>query len=310
MQGTITKTKLKGGRISWGYVHDAGRDANGKRIQIARRGFKFKKDAEDALRDAIPADSRDSNVVRKDHRPFEVVFNMWLEQHGATHWGKATAESNTKRAGYAIRMFGMVPVQMLTSMRLERDFATMLAKGGRKTKQHPDGGPLSPKTVREIAALVSQALDKAVKWKLIEKNPMVDVDRPTAHEKEVQILEPEQYEAYLNRVQGTRYYALSVFAADAGCRRGELLALTWKDIDLNSGMVAISKSLSETKDGLEIKTPKSRKSGSSVYPEARLRSYWITGCDSRKSSGYMAPTISGTISCSQLPRAISTSRRR
>lgn len=50
-------------------------------------------------------------------------------------------------------------------MALEQHFDSLLVSGGRKTAEHPDGGPLSPKTVREIAALVSQALDKAVKEK-------------------------------------------------------------------------------------------------------------------------------------------------
>ena len=60
-------------------------------------------------------------------------------------------------------------------------------------------------------------------------------------------------------MQGTRYYALSVFAADSGCRRGELLALKWSDIDLKSGVVSVSKSVSRTQSGLEIKVTKSRK---------------------------------------------------
>jgi integrase len=137
--------------------------------------------------------------------------------------------------------------------------SALYSRRGVETAKYPEGRPLSPKTVREIAALVAQALDKAVKWKLIERNPMDDVDRPTAHRKEAHFPEPDEYEKYLNRVQGTRYYALSVFAAAAGCRRGELLALRWPDIDPKSGVVTISKSVSQTKAGLEIKTTKSRR---------------------------------------------------
>jgi integrase len=144
-------------------------------------------------------------------------------------------------------------------MRIEQDFGKLLAKGGRKTKEHPEGNPLSAKTVREIAALVSQALKKAVKWRKIERNPMEDVELPTAHKREVEIPQQDEYEKYLNRVRGTRYYAMSVFAAASGCRRGELLALTWRDIDPRSGVVTIAKSLSQTKEGLEIKVTKTRK---------------------------------------------------
>jgi hypothetical protein len=98
-----------------------------------------------------------------------------------------TAEQNVKRGTYSIRKFGDVPIQKLSAMRIEQDLHTLLMKGGQKTKEYPDGRPLSPKTVREVAALVSQCLDKAVKWKIIERNPMQDVERPKTHEKEVQI---------------------------------------------------------------------------------------------------------------------------
>jgi integrase len=255
MTGTIIKTKLKGGRISWGYAFDVDRDQNGKRQKKVRKGFATKHEAADALREAL-GDYEKGGVVEKDPRTFETFFNSWLAQHGAAHWGQMTREQNNRRAAYAVRMFGTVPLQKLTHMRLEQSFATLLAKGGTNTPKHPEGRPLSPKTVNAVAALVAQALDKAVKWKLIEHNPMDDIERAKVRKREVQLIEPDAYEKYLNRVQGTRYYAFSVFAAASGCRRAELLALKWPDIDPKSGVVTISNSLAKTKAGLEVKAPK------------------------------------------------------
>jgi integrase len=258
MTGTIIKTKLKSGRISWGYIVDAGHDENGKRRQVMRKGFATKREADDALLKVV-GDRKKGVDIQKDPCSFEVFFKTWLEQHGAKKWGKMTREQNNKRAAYAIRMFGAVPLQDLTLGRLDQDFGTLFVNGGRKTKEHPEGNPLSPKTVREIAALVSQALRKAVKLKKIESNPMVGVELPTVHKEEVEIPQPDQYEQFLNRVRGTRYYAMCVFAGASGCRRGELLALRWADIDPLSGVATISKSLSQMKEGLEIKATKSEK---------------------------------------------------
>lgn len=53
MQGTITKNKLKSGRVSWGYVFDGGKRSDGKRGQVTKQGFKTKGDAQEALRLAI-----------------------------------------------------------------------------------------------------------------------------------------------------------------------------------------------------------------------------------------------------------------
>jgi len=128
-----------------------------------RKGFEKKGEAADALREAI-AEHENGRGVLKNARTFGVFFQDWLERQGAANWAKMTTEQNSKRAAYAIKLFGDVPLQKLTPMALEQHFGTLLLSGGRKTAEHPDGGPLSPKTVREIAALVSQALDKARKW--------------------------------------------------------------------------------------------------------------------------------------------------
>ena len=224
MNGTITKNKLKSGRISWGYVCDAGRDANGKRRQVVRKGFATKHEAANALRLAL-GDHEKGRKIQKDSQTFGEFFRGWLQQHGANHW-----DSNDGRAERQTRGLRDQNVRRRSTAEAEPHAHRagswiLLARGGRRTPEHPEGKPLSPKTVREIAALVSQALDKAVKWSLVDRNPMDDVERPAAHKREVRIPEPDEYEKFLDRVQGTRYYAFSVFAAASGCRRGELLGL-------------------------------------------------------------------------------------
>lgn len=266
-KGRIIKIKLKGGRdrISWGFICDAPRDGTGKRRQIVRKGFKLERDAQEALDEAIKAYKHSINppaqIVPVDLllESFESYFTKWLKQHGAMKWGKLTLEINQRRAAYAIRKFGDVPLQQLTAERIKHDLAALRAHGGRQTKTHPEGMPLSGKTVREIAALVNQCLKKAERRKYIAQNPMKYVDRPKAQKSEVQILETDDFEKLLARVRNTRYFAMVVFSADSGCRRGEVLAVRWQDIDMDSGVAKISKSLSETSSGLEIKTTKSGK---------------------------------------------------
>jgi integrase len=45
----------------------------------------------------------------------------------------------------------------------------------------------------------------------------------------------------------------------SGARRGELLALQWPDIDFETGLMSVTKSLSQTKAGLRVKSTKSRR---------------------------------------------------
>jgi hypothetical protein len=138
VMGTITKNKLKRGRISWGYVCDAGRDSNGKRRQVVRKGFATKHEAANALRLAL-GDHEKGRKIQKGSQTFGEFFRGWLQQHGANHWTRMTAEQNDKRAAYAIKMFGDVPLQKLSPMRIEQDLGFLLARGGRRTPEHPEG---------------------------------------------------------------------------------------------------------------------------------------------------------------------------
>jgi integrase len=219
MKGHIRPVKYKGKRVSWAFVIDIGKDSNGKRKQKVRGGFKLERDAIEAMQQEIAKYHPDQPPPGESTITFEEHFTKWMRQHGALKWGAMTQEQNEKRAQYALRMFGNVPLKNLTATRIEEDLVTLLLRGGKKTAQYPKGRPLTPKTVYEVAALVSQSLDRAVEKKLITENPMTTVTRPTVPETEVVCPDPNGYERLLNRVKDTRYFALVVFAADAGCRR-------------------------------------------------------------------------------------------
>jgi integrase len=59
------------------------------------------------------------------------------------------------------------------------------------------------------------------------------------------MLEKEEFQAVIRRAAGTRLFPQVVLAEALGCRRGELVALIWPDIDFDSGIATIDKSLEE-----------------------------------------------------------------
>jgi len=81
------------------------------------------------------------------------------------------------------------------------------------------------------------------------------------HKKEVRALHETDTDWYLTAARGHWLYPILVTAAATGARRGEILALTWNDLNLESvpGIVTVSKSLCQTRDGLSVKLPKSGK---------------------------------------------------
>ena len=68
----------------------------------------------------------------------------------------------------------------------------------------------------------------------------------------------------LQAVEGMRLYMPVLLAVMTGMRRGEILALRWQDTDLEKGLVAVRRSLEQTRDGLRFKQPKTGKGMRSV----------------------------------------------
>jgi len=142
---------------------------------------------------------------------------------------------------------------------MEEAFNAFRDHGGQKSNEYTEGRPLSPKTVRHIGFLVHDVLETAVRWGKLEVNPMNRVELPKAEKREVTVLDEANVSKFFEDARGTRLYALLVLAAVAGARRGELLALQWPDIDFETGVMTVSKSLEETLAGLRVKSTKNGK---------------------------------------------------
>ena len=114
---------------------------------------------------------------------------------------------------------------------------------------------MKPKTVRNIAGLVSSAFVRAIKWGLATTNPVTHSDLPKVRKRIGMALLPSEQDRLTQCATGP--WCLPVFldvAAATGARRGEVLALRWPDV---KGMVVlIDRSLCQTRDGLVFKSTK------------------------------------------------------
>jgi integrase len=83
--------------------------------------------------------------------------------------------------------------------------------------------------------------------------------RPLSWRHEVDILAPGEITAVLEALKGHTLYPIVALALATGMRRGELLALEWGDIDLDRAMLTVHRSVEETKAGLWVKPPKTKR---------------------------------------------------
>lgn len=107
---------------------------------------------------------------------------------------------------------------------------------------------LSPSSVITLNKVLNQALGYAQKERLISANPCKGVSLPASKKREVQPLTAGQTQQLLQEVQGTMLEPFIALAAVVGVRHGELLALHWKDIDVDHGSLAIHHTLTLAED--------------------------------------------------------------
>jgi integrase len=118
---------------------------------------------------------------------------------------------------------------------------------------------LAPRTVRYIHVTLNKALKQAVADGLISRNAASSVKSPKPKKKESRPLDREQVREFFDAVSGERLEPLYLLAVTAGLRKGELLGLKWEDLDLETGMLQVRRSLSETRSGHIFEAPKSGK---------------------------------------------------
>jgi integrase len=123
---------------------------------------------------------------------------------------------------------------------------------------------ISASSVRTIYTVLRAALDVAVRDGLIQRNPAALVKRPAVERKDAGYLSAQQAEALLEAIRGDHLEALYRVMLATGLRRGEALALHWRDVDLDAAVVRVRWTLSRTSAGLELGEPKTEESRRTV----------------------------------------------
>ncbi len=128
-----------------------------------------------------------------------------------------------------------------------RDIRAFMQRGERvKT----DALPLSAATVNMCLSVLRGAFSYAVEWELISENPCLGIKRLPYEGKRVEAFSKEEQRRLEKSIaeSGDRRLFGVVLCLYTGLRIGELLALTWDNVDLRRGTLTVSKTVYRAKD--------------------------------------------------------------
>jgi integrase len=241
MRGNITRR----GRSSWRlkFDVDAGGDERCTRY-VTVHGTK--KDAEAALTRLL---SEADKGVLVDSTKLTVAEHMtqWLQDKELS--GATRERYETIVRAYIVPTLGAIELQKLKPVDVKKWIADL--------RQGPRGRR-APGTLVNALRVLSAGLASAVKLDLVARNVADNVEPPKREDHEVQILKADDVKRVLDALRDSDVYPIVVLALSTGARRSELLALRWCDLDLERGVIKIEHSLEQTREGLCLKSPKTK----------------------------------------------------
>ena len=109
--------------------------------------------------------------------------------------------------------------------------------------------------------MLHNALDRAVKERLIVRKPADDCIPPKILKHEMKILPPEQIKSYLAAAEQRGVLPMFYLELISGLRKGELVALQWSDLDIENKTISVSKQAGRNNAGKpDITRPKTENS--------------------------------------------------
>jgi len=257
MKGSI-RQRSKG---SWEIFYDMGADpVTGKRRQKSQTVKGTKRDAQRRLREVLLSIEQ-SSYVKPNKITLSEWLSQWLRDYVSMNTTDRTQESYSYIVeGHLIPSLGKVVLADLQPQDIQRYYAEKLNKGRTDGK-----GGLSGRSVVYHHRILSKALDYAVKMGVVVRNVANLVEPPRVKKVTMNTLSTEEVTRFLEAAKETDYYVFFATLLYTGLRRGELLALRWRNLDLTKGNLTVVETAYKLCNGdYIIKEPKTAHSRRSV----------------------------------------------
>ena len=260
-EGTITKRK--DGR--WEGRYYTGEIVNGKRVRKNVLA-KTKAECKEKLNKAIAENNKRQRIISRcdfltnPEPTLEEWSRIWFESFCTASVKEYTRNSYQSYFDrYILPNLGGMKIKDISTVSCQQFLIKMYASG-RTRNVEKKGKGLSAKTVKDIKIALQTCLQKAVDEEIISSNPCKKVQLPKAPPKEMQTLKANELGAFLQETKDSGCYEFYILEITTGLRLGEILALTWDDLDIKNKTISVNKQVQRIKSELKITTPKTASS--------------------------------------------------
>ena len=258
----IKQYKKKNGEKAWYFKTYLGIDPlTGKKKYTTKRGFRTQKEAKTAL-SRLELELQKTGMPTSTNTTFKEAAELWLENYKKTV--KESSYSRTKIIfnKHIYPKFGNIKLSKINTAYCQKVVNDWSEKG--TSKQYP-----------LFINYMNKVFKYAINIGLTSDNPTLNLLIPKPQiktEKKLKLYTKEQLELFLNEVSQeqnpyfkNRDYTLFRLLAFSGCRIGEILALTWDNINFKTHEMAIKKTVARSDKYYISETPKTKKSNRIIY---------------------------------------------
>ncbi len=254
------------GRYTAGYDSDTG-----KRI-IRNVLGKTQAEVKEKLAKAI-GDSKELDIVHSGEYTVAEWLRLWYQLYAEPNVRPTTAEYYRRAIElHTIPRIGEIKLDKLTARDVQKLYRDLQENGRLREVQKEKHPGLSGSTVRGIHMMLHNALDRAVKDRLILRNPTEDCVAPRVEKQEMKVLSPEEMKRYLDAAEQRGVLPMFYLELTSGIRKGELVALLWSDLDVEHRTISVSKAAGRNAEGeIEVRRPKTETSVRTIsIPQATV----------------------------------------
>ncbi len=244
--GSIRIKKTKNGETRYQITVEGERDpVTGKRNRVYKNVSGSKKEANAVMHQLITEMEKGKAVKKSAAISVGDWMDEWINLY-LPHIEETTRVGyKTKLKCYIRPALGDIKLTFLRTGHIQKMVNDMMDRG------------LSAKNIKDTYINVNAAMKQAVKLRLIPYNPCEGVTLPKRKKYKAKVYSPQMITTLLATAKDTDMYLPILLCVTAGVRRGELLALSWSDVDFEKNTISIRNNLVRGEKGFIIKPPKS-----------------------------------------------------